>query len=130
MGFFASSRGGSALPRTLTSFHGRKLELGQLRRLLGAHRLVTLTGTAGIGKTRLAVEVARPAGAQGLVAIEELADPRLLPGAIAEAAGLPDPSRAWTLDELAAAFGSRDVLLVLDGCEVMIDACANWPKRC
>ena len=86
----------SGLPARTTSFVGRDDELGELLRLLerGDVRLVTLTGTGGIGKTRLALEVARrlaPRFADGAayVPLDRLTDPDLVPAAIAEAVGFP-----------------------------------------
>ena len=81
------------LPTALTSFVGRQRELVEVRRLLATTRLVTLTGTGGIGKTRLALEVASHLEAEGvtdvaLVELAALADPSLVPDAVAAGLGI------------------------------------------
>jgi class 3 adenylate cyclase len=87
------------LPRQLTSFVGREGEVAEVRRLLGAGRLLTLTGPGGVGKTRLALEAgaarldAHPGGVW-LVDLAPLADPALVPQAVAAAVGVRDPPGA------------------------------------
>jgi predicted ATPase/DNA-binding CsgD family transcriptional regulator len=115
------------LPAELTSFIGRRRELREAKRLLSVARLLTLTGTGGVGKTRLALRVAaelRRAFADGvwLVELAELRDSRLLPSVVAAALGLRDT--ADPAAGLAEFLGDRQLLLVLDNCEHMVDECA------
>jgi non-specific serine/threonine protein kinase len=118
------------LPVQLTSFVGRERELIELRMRLGTARLLTLIGTGGCGKTRLALQVAASAvdaypDGVWLVELAGLAEPSLVDQAVAtvtavrEAAG--QPIRATLLVALRA----RRLLLVLDNCEHLIDACAT-----
>ncbi|MGI5415249.1 ATP-binding protein [Actinomadura luteofluorescens] len=118
------------LPAELTSFIGRQAELEQARRLIDGHRLVTLTGPGGVGKTRLAVRAAGLAGdafRDGVffVCLSDLTEPSLLAQAICEALGVGErgdrPAAACLADHLA----DLRVLLVLDTCEHMVDECAT-----
>src|SRR5262245_36167179 len=113
----------------LTEFVGRRAELAQVRDALAGARLVTLTGPGGIGKTRLALQVA--AGAERafrdgvwLAELNGLRDPGLLVDGGARSLGLSDRSARWAVASLANYLESRQVLLVLDGCEHLADACA------
>jgi predicted ATPase/DNA-binding SARP family transcriptional activator len=117
------------LPRQLTSFIGREREVAELCRLLGRHRLVTLTGPGGCGKTRLGIEVAHTRGeefADGvwLAELAALGEAQLVPAAVAEAVGLNLPVREATAEVIAAQLEGRALLLVLDNCEHLIEACA------
>src|SRR3954470_19010676 len=117
------------LPTALTSFVGRERELTEVGRLLGRHRLLTLTGAGGAGKTRLAVEAARPRLGKHpdgvwLVELAGLADASLVPGAAASAMGLTLPPQRGDLEELSDQIGERDALLILDNCEHLVAACA------
>lgn len=119
-----------ALPVPLTSFIGRDGDLAAVCDLLGQHRLVTLIGSGGCGKTRLAVEVARrvvPRFEDGLV-IAELAPVEsgtLVPSVVAAAAGVPEAGGATVLMLLRNGLAARDLLLILDNCEHLVDACAE-----
>ncbi|MDT5387259.1 MAG: hypothetical protein QOE04_900 [Mycobacterium sp.] len=117
------------LPVQFTSFVGRESELNDLRRALVDNRLVTLTGAGGVGKTRLAVQVAaQVAGDFGGVWLVDLApinDPDLVPVAVIRALGLPDQQGSSTMDMLLRFVGGRRILLVLDNCEHLLDACAT-----
>src|SRR5687768_3900800 len=131
------------LPIPLTSFVGRERELAEAERLLATTRLLTLTGTGGCGKSRLALELASraaraAAGAgapenspqgypQGVwwVELAALADGALVPRALAAALGLRDQGREPTADRLLAFLRPRRVLLVLDNCEHLLDDCAR-----
>jgi predicted ATPase/DNA-binding SARP family transcriptional activator len=120
----------------LTSFVGRDAELARLLAMVRAHRLVTLVGPGGAGKTRLATEAARRLGAEfaGGVWIIELApvrEPDGVAGALAEALQLREvrfldlSSAGNPFDRVLDALGSKDLLLVLDNCEHLIDASAR-----
>jgi non-specific serine/threonine protein kinase len=113
----------------LTEFVGRRGELARVRAALEGVRLVTLTGPGGIGKTRLALQVvsgARRAFSDGvwLVELSGLRDPGLVVGEVARSLGLSDRSTGWPVASLADYLAPRQVLLVLDGCEHLADACA------
>jgi predicted ATPase/DNA-binding CsgD family transcriptional regulator len=125
------SLGGSPgrLRGELTEFVGRRAELTLVRQALGAARLVTLTGPGGIGKTRLAIEAAsgaRRAYRDGvwLAELGGLRDPGLLVPEVARSLGLSDQSRRWAVAALADYLEPRCLLLVLDQCEHLADACA------
>lgn len=120
------------LPRQLTSFIGRESEIAEVKRLLAASasRLVTLTGSGGCGKTRLALQTGNELRAdypQGVwfVELAPVVDPALLPQAVAAALDLrEEPSRpilATLMDYLRA----RKSLLILDNCEHVIEASAH-----
>jgi non-specific serine/threonine protein kinase len=118
------------LPLQLTSFVGREREMAEVGHLLGQTRLLTLTGVGGTGKTRLALQVAgdRLAGyPQGvwLVELAPLADPALVPGAVAAALNIVADASRPLLATLIAVLRARQVLLVLDNCEHLIEACAT-----
>ncbi|MGH8905162.1 MAG: helix-turn-helix transcriptional regulator [Egibacteraceae bacterium] len=109
---------------------GRDQELSETVRLLAGARLVTLTGVAGVGKTHLALQVARnvasdyPDGAW-LVNLADLGEGALIPEAIALALFLRKGAEPWTSKSLAGQLRSHRTLLVLDSCEHLIDACAT-----
>jgi predicted ATPase/DNA-binding NarL/FixJ family response regulator len=113
----------------LTEFIGRRAELAQVRQALGSARLVTLTGPGGIGKTRLAVQVAasaRRAFPDGvwLAELANLRDPALLVSEVARVLGLSDQPTRWVVATLSDHLAALHVLLVLDGCEHLSEACA------
>ena len=118
------------LPRQLTTFVGREREMAEVRRLLGTARLLTLTGAGGCGKTRLALESARTllsefAGGAWLVEIAALRDPALVPQAVASALAVPEEPTRARLDVLVTALRNREILVVLDNCEHLVEACAD-----
>ena len=113
----------------LTEFVGRRAELARVRAALEDARLVTLAGPGGIGKTRLALRAA--AGAERVfrhgvwvVELAGLRDPGLLVTEVARSLGLSDKSAGWGVASLADYLQARQLLLVLDGCEHLADACA------
>jgi predicted ATPase/class 3 adenylate cyclase/DNA-binding CsgD family transcriptional regulator len=118
------------LPVQLTRFVGRVPLTNDVVKALSENRLVTLAGAGGVGKTRLAVQVAAQAAAEfdGNVWFVDLApvtDPEVVPVAAIRALGLPDqPGRSAT-DTLSRFLGDRQVLLVLDNCEHLLDVCAE-----
>ena len=114
----------------LTSFVGRDAELTQVRELLAENRLVTLTGAGGVGKTRLAIQVAAQlAGEFGdgvwYVDLAPITDPELVPVTVARALGLPDQPGRSTMDTLLRFVRDRQMLVVLDNCEHLLDASAE-----
>jgi predicted ATPase/class 3 adenylate cyclase/DNA-binding CsgD family transcriptional regulator len=118
------------LPGQLTSFVGRDAELTQLRELLAENRVVTLTGAGGVGKTRLAIQVAAamaPEFGDGVwyVDLAPLTDPELVPVTVARALGLPDQPGRSTMDSLLGLVRDRQLLVVLDNCEHLLDASAE-----
>jgi predicted ATPase/DNA-binding SARP family transcriptional activator len=122
------------VPVQLTSFVGRERELEELTRLLPDAPLVTLTGVGGCGKTRLALETARSAlprfrDGVHLVELAGLARPEFVPDAVAAAVGAPQPSERAVLASLADRLPSQALLLVLDNCEHVLDACAELAGR-
>ncbi|HEY9377677.1 MAG TPA: AAA family ATPase, partial [Jiangellaceae bacterium] len=112
-----------------TSFVGRRTEITRVRQLLSGARLVTLVGPGGVGKTRLAIRVASqmrhitPAG----VCFVDLAlvhDPALLPQQLAASLDVRDTTPRWLVASIAEVLGTRRMLVVLDNCEHVRDACA------
>jgi predicted ATPase len=120
----------TGLPMPLTSFVGREREVAEVRRLLTTTRLVTLTGTGGVGKTRLALQVAAelvgsyPDGVC-LVELAPLADPVVVPQAVASALRVREQPGRPLQQTLADALRDRRLLLVLDNCEHLVTACAE-----
>ncbi|OBI63235.1 transcriptional regulator [Mycobacterium sp. E796] len=118
------------LPVQLTRFVGRVTLTNDVVKALYENRLVTLAGAGGVGKTRLAVQVAAQAAAEfdgnvWFVDLTPVTDPDVVPVAALRALGLPDqPGRSAT-DTLVRFLGDRQVLLVLDNCEHLIDECAD-----
>ena len=118
------------LPSELSSFVGREKELAEVKRLLENNRLLTLTGSGGCGKTRLALVVASEMvdgfdEGVWMVDLAPLADPALVPRAVASTLGVREqPDRTLT-EILSEYLGSRKVLLVFDNCEHLIEACAK-----
>jgi predicted ATPase/DNA-binding winged helix-turn-helix (wHTH) protein len=127
-------------PRSLTNLAepvsaliGREVEFEEILGLTAAHRLVTLTGAGGIGKTRLGLDVARrllPKFPDGIWAIElaPLSDPDLVPVAVATELGLDLAGSAVSPERVANAFASKQLLLVLDNCEHLIGAAASMAE--
>ncbi|MBV9321695.1 MAG: LuxR family transcriptional regulator [Mycobacterium sp.] len=117
------------LPVQLTSFVGREAELTKLRELLGENRLVTLTGAGGVGKTRLAVQIASLLAGEFVdaawyVDLAPITDPDVVPIAVARALELPDQPGRSTMDTLVRFVADRQMLVVLDNCEHLLDASA------
>ena len=119
----------SSLPAELTAFVGRRHDRAEVRRLLSESRLVTLTGLGGVGKTRLALQVAtdvQRATPDGVwfVPLAELSDPGLIADAIASVLGIHDRSGRFGVVRLAEYLRPHELLLVMDNCEHLIDDCA------
>ena len=118
------------LPTQLTSFIGRAREIAEVKSLLATARLVTLTGSGGAGKTRLALQVAAeivegyPDGVW-LAELAPIADPALVPKTVASALNVPEQPGRGMVDTLLDALRSKAVLLVLDNCEHLRAACRD-----
>ncbi|MFI0978177.1 ATP-binding protein [Streptomyces sp. NPDC021093] len=117
------------LPVEVTGFVGRVAELDRVRELLRRSRLATLIGPGGVGKSRLALRTALSLKGEyddGVVLVElsALHDPELLPGAVADALGLPEQSGRVMVDVVVEHLEDLRLLLVLDTCEHLLDACA------
>ena len=115
-----------SLPSPRTSLVGREESVQQVRRLLGAHRLVTLTGVGGCGKTRLSIEVAYrevPTHRDGVwfVDLSAIADEQALPGAFAMALSTAITPGVEPIDQIATYLEPREALLVVDNCEHVIE---------
>ena len=111
-----------------TLFIGRERELGQAQALLAGHRMVTLTGTGGIGKTRLALALAAQAApelAEGVTVVElaGLSDPHLVAGVLATRLDLRREPRVPLVESIVATIGNARRLVVLDNCEHVLDGC-------
>ena len=120
----------TAIPTVLTSFVGREQDIAATGRLLASSRLVTLTGAAGGGKTRLALRVATEAGrryADGVrwVELARLVDPVLVPQAVARTLEVGEQPGSPILEGLLDALREQELLLVLDNCEHLLSACAD-----
>ncbi|MEU3451806.1 LuxR C-terminal-related transcriptional regulator [Streptomyces thermolilacinus] len=128
MGFGYGQRRGGELPVERTGFVGRAGEVDRVERELGAHRLVTLTGPGGVGKSRVALRAAArlrerfPDGVW-LVELSSLSGPEELTSTLATVLGLPERSGTAPVDALVDRLRGRRLLLVLDTCEHFLDAC-------
>jgi predicted ATPase/DNA-binding NarL/FixJ family response regulator len=114
----------------LTSFVGRQDEVDEVASLLADYRLVTVTGPGGMGKTRLAHEVARLVAAKfadgaRLVELAAVQDPGQVPAAVVARLGVPGTTGRSPAETLTAVLGRQQVLLVLDNCEHLIGAVAE-----
>ncbi len=121
------------LPLQATAFIGREREMTAVLERLDAHRLVTLIGPGGTGKTRLALQAAaervdREPDGVWLVRLEALEEPELVAEAVAAAVGLPEAA-GRTAAALAGALRDRRLLIVLDNCEHLIEPCAELAQE-
>ena len=117
------------LPAPLTRFVGRERESAEVAQQVAAHRLVTLTGAGGVGKTRLAIEVAAGLAADfgdgaDLVDLSAVTDPALLPVVAARALGVEDRADTGIDERLVRVLRSQHRLLVVDNCEHLRGHCA------
>jgi predicted ATPase len=124
----------SNIPVPLTSFIGREKELKEIARLLSASRLLTLTGSGGVGKTRLAIATANDSLAKfkdGVfwVGLVSLSDANLIPQEIAQSLNLRDISQELLIETLKTYLKSKEVLLVIDNCEHLIKASAQYAEQ-
>jgi non-specific serine/threonine protein kinase len=118
------------LPRELSSFVGRREQLGEIARLLRTAGVLTLVGVGGVGKTRLALRAAAAARdryAQGawLVDLAPIVDGARVPSVIATALGIRERPGWSVLDTLTSELRQQQLLLVLDNCEHVVAACAE-----
>lgn len=122
------------LPLQLTTFVDREKEIVELRRLIGSSRLVTLTGPGGSGKTRLALQVSAdlledyPEGVW-VVELAGLSDPLHLAPSVAVALGIREEPGRSLEDRLLEAVPGKNLLLILDNCEHLLEGCAAFAER-
>ena len=126
----AAAAGRHNLPAPLTSFVGRAEDLARVEQLLGEARLVTLTGPGGTGKTRLAVEagarlVGRFRDGVWLAELAGIADPGLVGAQVMGALGVRQAGDVPVLDALIYRLRPAELLLIVDNCEHLLDACAD-----
>ncbi|MFZ0903573.1 MAG: adenylate/guanylate cyclase domain-containing protein [Mycobacterium sp.] len=118
------------LRAAVTSFIGREVEAGEVQAAVKAHRLVTLTGVGGVGKTRLALEVAArladefPDGVW-FFELAAVTDPAAVPDAVAAVLGITQQPGKTVTESVASALEGRSRLLVFDNCEHVLDAAAD-----
>jgi predicted ATPase/class 3 adenylate cyclase len=118
------------LPQQVTSFIGRERELGEVKELLAQHRLLTLLGMGGLGKTRLSLQVATelmhrfPDGAWFLD-LAPIRDPALVVGEAAQVLGVREEPERPLIQTLGAAVRGKRLLLVVDNCEHLVQASAQ-----
>jgi predicted ATPase/DNA-binding XRE family transcriptional regulator len=120
----------SHLPMALSSFVGRQVELTQLGSLLEAARLLTLTGSGGVGKTRLALEVGRAVQAAGnqrvcLVELAAAVESAAVARAAMAAVGLPERAGRPPIETLKFGLRTERLLLIVDNCEQVLQGCAE-----
>ncbi|MBK8233469.1 MAG: protein kinase [Candidatus Eisenbacteria bacterium] len=118
------------LPHELSSFVGRDQELARIESTLVEHRLVTVTGVGGGGKSRLALRAGERMLAEfshgvWLVEFAPITDPALVPAAVAKVLQVPDAAGRSVTDEIARRLGGQRILLLFDNCEHLIDAIAR-----
>src|SRR6266508_1129418 len=124
----------SHIPVPLTNFIGREKELKDIAKLLSSSRLLTLTGPGGVGKTRLAIRTAHDSIKKfkdgvfwiGLVG---LSDGKLIPQEIAQSLNIREISNEPLIETLKTYLKSKDVLLIIDNCEHLIRACAQYAEQ-
>jgi predicted ATPase/DNA-binding CsgD family transcriptional regulator len=118
------------IPAETTSFIGRQRELAEVRKKLGAARLISLVGAGGVGKTRLAIRMATDLGrgfrdGAWLVELAEIQDPGLVPNAVMSALDLRDQASTEPLALLLSYLRDKQLLLVVDNCEHLLAAAAQ-----
>lgn len=118
------------LPQQVTSFIGREKEMAEVKALLKETRLLTLTGSGGCGKSRLSLQVAADvleeyAGGVWLVELAPLADPALVPQAVASVLGVKEEAGKSLIESLSDALKPKNLIVVLDNCEHLLEACAR-----
>jgi predicted ATPase/DNA-binding CsgD family transcriptional regulator len=122
------------LPRQLTTFVGRERELAEIREALETFPLVTVCGPGGAGKTRLVLAVAEQVAAAYedgvfLAELADVTDPQLVPSCVASAMGVRERPDIGVVASLTDVIGPARVLIVLDNCEHLAEACAGLADR-
>ncbi|PYS18419.1 MAG: hypothetical protein DMG11_33380 [Acidobacteria bacterium] len=122
------------LPEQLTTFIGRETEMAEVKHLLSRSRLLTLSGSGGSGKTRLALQAAaesvdRFTNGVWFVDVATVLEPDLLPSAVAAALRLREQSGQTMFDTLAGFLRGKRLLLILDNCEQIVSACAALAEK-
>src|SRR6266542_4720989 len=121
------------LPAALGSFIGREREIAEVKQLLSSNRLVTLTGAGGSGKTRLALKVAQEFSGEfengvWLAELSSLSESALVPQTIASTLNIREQPGRLLMDSLVDYLSQRQSLLVMDNCEPLISACAQFAE--
>ena len=114
------------LPPETTTFVGRDADIGRLHELAARQRCVTITGTGGIGKTRVAIRAAKALKSTmrdgvAFIDLSSVADPKLVTAMIASATDIPIPKAALSPSDVAKHLKDRELLLVLDNCEHLVE---------
>jgi predicted ATPase/DNA-binding XRE family transcriptional regulator len=122
------------LPAALTTFIGREKEQAAVIHLIAKHRLVTLTGSGGVGKTRLSIKVGEQivgnyVDGVWLVQLATILDPLLVSRTTAIALGLRAKSRRPVIDILCDYLREKNLLIILDNCEQLVNACAKMTNQ-
>ena len=122
------------LPAQLTSFVGRERELGELQELARAHRLVTVIGTGGTGKTRLMLQasaelVGEQADGVWLVELAPITDPELIVQAVARGLGIREEPGRPLMETVGDFLRTKSLLILLDNCEHLIANCADLAEQ-
>lgn len=134
VGPWPGDAGQPVLPLALTKFVGRTTELAELTVLIGKHRLVTLTGAGGVGKTQTALQMAnimrdRGDAALHFAGLAAVGDPSLIVTAVASALGVQEVPDRPLLDTVIAYLKKKAVLLILDNCEHVISEAASIANK-
>jgi len=119
------------LPMQMTSFVGREQQIAEVTGSLAKTRLVTLTGSGGTGKTRLSLQVAaeildRFKDGVWFLELAPITDPELVPNTVADLLGIREESARPLMTTLLDWFSNRELLIILDNCEHLLDACAKF----
>ena len=119
------------LPVQLTTFIGREKEVDQIKNQLEKNRLVTLTGSGGTGKTRLSLQVAAELldhfkDGIWLIELAPIIDPDLVPNTVASVLGVREEPGHPLMNRLMDWFSDRELLIILDNCEHLLEACAKF----
>ena len=126
----STARHSIRLPRQLTSFVGRERELDEVIQALRAHRLVTICGPGGAGKTRLALAAAERlqqdiSGGVFLAEMEDVTDSHLVASSVASALGVRERAEIEVVTSLSEAVGQAEVMILLENCGDQVAACAD-----